>query len=134
MRRWSVVASLHGSPPSRRAVPASALSRPSRTRIVVDLPAPLGPRKPCTSPAATSRSSPSSARVAPKVLTRPLTSIASTPGIVHLVHEFVNLLNSLYANRVVRDEEAVGRFIESFASALVDGGVPRMPARVFAML
>ena len=30
-----------------------------------------GPRKPCTSPSATSRSSPSSARVAPKVLTRP---------------------------------------------------------------
>jgi DNA-binding transcriptional regulator GbsR (MarR family) len=51
-----------------------------------------------------------------------------------VIHEFVNLLKSLYANRVVRDEEAVGRFIESFASALVDGGVPRMPARVFATL
>jgi DNA-binding transcriptional regulator GbsR (MarR family) len=47
----------------------------------------------------------------------------------------VNLLKSLYANPVVvRDEEAVSRFIESFASALVDGGVPRMPARVFATL
>jgi DNA-binding transcriptional regulator GbsR (MarR family) len=34
----------------------------------------------------------------------------------------------------VRDEQAVGRFIESFAAALVDGGVPRMPARVFAAL
>jgi len=28
----------------------------------------------------------------------------------------------------------VGRFIERFASVLVDGGVPRMPARVFAAL
>jgi DNA-binding transcriptional regulator GbsR (MarR family) len=34
----------------------------------------------------------------------------------------------------MRDEAAVQRFIESFASALVDGGVPRMPARVFAAL
>jgi DNA-binding transcriptional regulator GbsR (MarR family) len=34
----------------------------------------------------------------------------------------------------VRDEQAVGRFIETFASALVEGGIPRMPARVFAAL
>jgi DNA-binding transcriptional regulator GbsR (MarR family) len=34
----------------------------------------------------------------------------------------------------VRDPEAVRRFTESFASALIDGGVPRMPARVFAVL
>src|SRR5665647_217445 len=42
--------------------------RPRTTRIVVDLPAPLGPRKPWTSPGATSRSSPSRARTGPKVL------------------------------------------------------------------
>jgi DNA-binding transcriptional regulator GbsR (MarR family) len=35
---------------------------------------------------------------------------------------------------VVRDAEAVAGFVESFASALGDGGVPRMPARVFATL
>ena len=29
-----------------------------------------------------------------------------------------------------RDDRAVGRFIEDFASALVEMGVPRMPARV----
>src|SRR5699024_4975460 len=46
-------------------------------RSVVDFPAPLGPRKPCTSPAATDRSSPSSARVPPKVFTRADTDIAS---------------------------------------------------------
>jgi DNA-binding transcriptional regulator GbsR (MarR family) len=34
----------------------------------------------------------------------------------------------------VRDSETVGRFVEAFASALIDGGVPRMPARAFAAL
>ena len=33
-----------------------------------------------------------------------------------------------------RDDEAVSRFIEDFASALVEMGVPRMPARVFVAL
>jgi predicted transcriptional regulator len=33
-----------------------------------------------------------------------------------------------------RDKEAVAQFIERFASALVDGGFPRMPARVFVAL
>ena len=33
-----------------------------------------------------------------------------------------------------RDPEAVRRSVERFASALVDAGVPRMPARVFAAL
>ncbi len=33
-----------------------------------------------------------------------------------------------------RDPEAVRRFVERFASAMVDAGVPRMPARVFAAL
>ena len=34
----------------------------------------------------------------------------------------------------MRDEAAVQRFIEGFAATLADGGVPRMPARVFAAL
>jgi DNA-binding transcriptional regulator GbsR (MarR family) len=33
-----------------------------------------------------------------------------------------------------RDEEAVSRFIERFASVLAEAGIPRMPARVFAAL
>jgi predicted transcriptional regulator len=33
-----------------------------------------------------------------------------------------------------RDEEAVGPFIERFASVLVEAGVPPMPSRVFAAL
>lgn len=33
-----------------------------------------------------------------------------------------------------RDEEAVGRFVERFASVLTEAGIPRMAARVFAAL
>lgn len=33
-----------------------------------------------------------------------------------------------------RDEHAVSRFVERFAAALVEAGVPRMPARAFAAL
>lgn len=33
-----------------------------------------------------------------------------------------------------RDEEPARRFVERFASVLVDSGIPRMPARVFAAL
>ena len=43
--------------------------------MVVDLPDPLGPRKPCTSPASTVRSSPSRARTVPNFLTRPRISM-----------------------------------------------------------
>src|SRR5699024_8057101 len=59
-----------GSRPKRRTVPESCLRIPSRMRIVVDLPAPFGPRKPWTSPGWTSRLSPSSARSEPYDLTR----------------------------------------------------------------
>lgn len=38
------------------------------------------------------------------------------------------------ASHPPRDQEAVARFIERFASALVEGGFPRMPARVFVAL
>jgi DNA-binding transcriptional regulator GbsR (MarR family) len=33
-----------------------------------------------------------------------------------------------------RDPAALGRFVERFASVLVEAGIPRMPARVFAAL
>jgi predicted transcriptional regulator len=38
------------------------------------------------------------------------------------------------AQQAVRDDAAVGQFIERFASVLVEAGVPRMPARVFVAL
>ncbi len=62
-RRCNATASAHGSPPSSSTRPPSARSRPSRIRIVVDLPAPLGPRNPWIVPGSTSRSRPSSAVV-----------------------------------------------------------------------
>ncbi|HEX6023944.1 MAG TPA: MarR family transcriptional regulator [Solirubrobacter sp.] len=35
---------------------------------------------------------------------------------------------------MTRDPEAISRFVERFASVLTEGGVARMPARVFALL
>ena len=63
-----------------RCAPASGRSRPSRTRIAVDLPEPFGPSSPWTSPCPTDRSRPSSARVAPKVLTTPVMATTSAMG------------------------------------------------------
>ena len=42
--------------------------------------------------------------------------------------------NWVWFRLVDRDEEAVRRFVESFASALVDAGMPQMPALVFVAL
>src|SRR5579859_1281602 len=64
----------YGRPPTK-AEPASGASRPRITRIVVDLPAPLGPTKPVTCPGATVNDMPSSATVGPNRLRSPLTSI-----------------------------------------------------------
>jgi hypothetical protein len=47
------------------------------TLMVVVFPEPFGPRKPCTSPVCTVRSSPSRGRVRPKDLTRPAIEIAA---------------------------------------------------------
>ena len=53
-----------------RARPDVGLSRPHNMRIVVDLPAPFGPRKPKTSPLRTSRLMRSTATKSPNRLTR----------------------------------------------------------------
>jgi hypothetical protein len=57
------------------AVPLVGAVRPTMTRIVVDLPAPLGPRKPVTRPGAAVKVTWSTAVKAPYVLVRSLTSI-----------------------------------------------------------
>src|SRR5262249_22768030 len=44
--------------------------KPVTMRMVVDLPAPFGPRKPSTSPRSTAKDTPSTARFAPKLFTR----------------------------------------------------------------
>jgi len=38
------------------------------------------------------------------------------------------------ADHKLADREALGRFVERFASVLVEAGIPRMPARVFSAL
>ena len=53
------------STPATRAVPEVMESSVVSMRTVVDLPAPFGPRKPNTSPAATSRSTPRTASTTP---------------------------------------------------------------------
>src|SRR5262245_5871915 len=63
--------------PSTRPVPDVGRSRPQSMRIVVDLPAPLAPRKPKISPSWTSIVMPSTATKAPKRLVRPDSSTAA---------------------------------------------------------
>src|SRR5215212_11951836 len=64
------------SKPATRALPSVGRSRVHRILIVVDLPAPLGPRKPNSSPARTDRSMPRTASTSSYFLTRPLASTA----------------------------------------------------------
>src|SRR5690349_4041722 len=68
-----------------RTWPDVGRSSPIMARMVVDLPAPLGPRKPVTRPGSTVNDSPSTARVAPYRLVSRCTSImiptmAGTPA------------------------------------------------------
>src|SRR4051812_24923584 len=64
------------SRPATVALPESGLRRVVSTRTAVVLPAPFGPSSPSTLPGATSRSTPSSARTSPKLLTRPVAVMA----------------------------------------------------------
>ena len=63
-------------------VPCVGRSRPMIMRIVVDLPAPFGPRKPVTRPGCTVNVMPSTAVLGPYLLVRPWASIMSVPRIV----------------------------------------------------
>ena len=58
-----------------RAVPAVGIMKPASMRMVVDLPAPFGPRKPSTSPRRTVNDTLSTAVKAPKRLVSPSISI-----------------------------------------------------------
>src|SRR4051794_40956850 len=116
--------------------------------MVVDFPAPFGPRKPCTSPVATSRSRPSRAWVLPKDLCSPETTMAEVMfQKVHFIQKFVNLSNVSLTCQVFRspggddgvvsaqrDDEAVQRYAEQFGNLLAETGWPRMAARVFAAI
>ena len=50
---------------------------------------------------------------------------------IHKIHENVKVLKLVKFVQVTDD---AARFVERFASVLVESGVPRMPARVFAAL
>src|SRR5919201_2433879 len=77
--RWRTAAgSCMTSTPATRATPAVGVSRVQSMEIVVDLPAPLGPRKPKISPACTSRSMPVTASRSPYFLTRPFASMTAS--------------------------------------------------------
>src|ERR1039458_9084736 len=64
--------------PATVALPPEGLASVQSMLIVVVFPAPLGPRNPNTSPAATSKSTPRTARTSPKFLTRPRTAMAGS--------------------------------------------------------
>jgi hypothetical protein len=65
--------------PLTRTVPLVGRSRPAIIRIVVDLPAPFGPRNPVTTPGSTTKLSWSTAVLSPYRLVRPSISIMSRP-------------------------------------------------------
>src|SRR5713226_5809729 len=76
--RWRTRAgSRTTSMPATRAVPAVGVSSVQRIEMVVDFPAPLGPRKPNISPWRTSRSMPRTASSWPYRLTRPSACITA---------------------------------------------------------
>src|SRR5918999_5379659 len=62
------------SVPAKRTLPASGSRLPASWLMKVVLPAPFGPITACVSPSRTSKSMPSHARSAPKVLVKPRTS------------------------------------------------------------
>ena len=68
MRPWATAR--RGVEPRTRTVPLVGWVRPRTMSRVVDLPAPLGPRKATTSPGPTLRSRPFTACTAPKVFLR----------------------------------------------------------------
>src|SRR5262245_26623618 len=97
--------------PSRRTTPRSGRWTPPRMRISVDLPAPFSPTTAWISPNATSKSTPSSATVAPNRLLTPsaLTAgpvIASTRNERHL-HLRVGELSAFDDDIVVERDRAV---------------------------
>src|SRR3981081_3595773 len=91
------------------AVPAVGARNPVIIFIVVDLPAPLGPRKPSTSPAGTLNEISSTAIRGPKFLTRlQISSISPSPeGRLFSLFAPANPPRPKRATQVTDDTEAV---------------------------
>src|ERR1700742_4625580 len=79
--RPRVVALSRGSVPRTRTVPDVGRIRSSMSRIVVVFPAPLGPRKPNTSPRSTERSRPARAVLPVRAVPYRLTSAAASTAV-----------------------------------------------------
>src|SRR5258708_34816492 len=115
------------SNPPTVARPDVGASNPHKMRIVVDLPAPLGPRKPKTSPCATSSETLSTATKSPKRLTRFSRRTAGPGGLgytVGLVTLGFFLMKQRHENFLQRGQDRV-HFALPFAR---NGGWP-IPAR-----
>src|SRR6266540_6974501 len=82
-----------------RATPADGRNRPISILIVVVLPAPFGPRKPKISPGRTSRSTPLTAGVSPKLFRSPAASIIGGPPFRWLIPGFSALSHRCDARR-----------------------------------
>src|SRR5574340_443298 len=93
MWRLMVSDSVMTSKPATRPSPELGKSRPHNMRMVVDLPAPLGPRKPNTWPFSTASETRSTATKSPNTRVRSRTSTAYSSAIFvilgHLVYEHV---------------------------------------------
>src|SRR6266849_6597634 len=83
MRRFTSIGFSWTSRPHTETLPALGGMKPVIMRIVVDLPAPLGPRNPSTSPLPTSNETPSTARFGPKDLLR-FSTLITAPLQKHL--------------------------------------------------
>src|SRR5262245_45261154 len=84
MRRFTPIGSSCTSSPHTDTRPEVGGMKPVIMRMVVDLPAPFGPRKPSTSPFPTSNETPSTASFGPKDLLRLSTLITAPLDITDL--------------------------------------------------
>src|SRR5207245_6258249 len=81
-RRASIGCSTISQPPTL-TLPSVGGMNPVIIRMVVDLPAPFGPRKPRTSPRSIENEIPSTARLVPKALAKLLTFIIVSASFLH---------------------------------------------------
>ena len=105
MRRFTATESASGSMPRIRIDPELGRSRPVRHLIVVDLPAPFGPRKPKKLPAGTARSIPSTARSDPNSRVSPRVSTARSMAGLYRSFRDLSILShdSSSMNRLARE-------------------------------
>src|SRR6266852_8109030 len=82
MRRFTSIGFSCTSRPHTEAAPALGGMKPVIIRMVVDLPAPLGPRNPSTSPLPTSKETLSTASFGPKDLLR-FSTLIKAPSKTH---------------------------------------------------